>query len=166
MTEWSEAAKIAFGLMVSAFVVTLLAYYFAVGRNINNEISLQDSNRELMKEYREYSGYNNKVVYAQDVVSLVLEKRGTIAIRVTTSGNTTSYWADDWAEQAVETNPTDSWVLPSSARRIDYTSTAVNEHVNLNKSYKGTITYGGNGEVLGVTFASGDVDAGGNFTED
>lgn len=165
MTEWADAAKIAFGLMVSAFVVSLLVYYFYVGRTINNEMSKQEANRELMREYREYSGYNDKVVYAQDVVSLIMQKRGSTAVRITVGGNTISYWADDDAEMAVGNIDT-PWNLPVGAHQTDYTATAVTERLNINKSYKGTIAYGGNGEVVGVSFARGTANDDGTFTED
>lgn len=165
MTDWTDAAKISFGLMVSAFVMGLIAYYFYVGKNINNELSKQDANRELMREYREYSGFNGKVVYAQDVVSLVLEKRGDIGVRILSGGTLQVYWADGWAEEAVG-NATDPWTLNPGAKRNTYTATAVSEELNLDKSYYGTLAYGANGEVLGVTFKTGTVDGTGNFVED
>lgn len=95
MTEWTDAAKIAFGLMISAFVMTLTGYYMYVGRNMNNEMSKQEATKDMLKELRDYSGYNGKVVYAQDVVSLVMAKRGDTAIQVTSAGNQIAYWATD-----------------------------------------------------------------------
>ena len=165
MTEWSEAAKIAFGLMVSAFVITLTSYYLFVGRSINNEMSRQEATKELMKELREYSGYNDKVVYAQDVTSLIMEKRGTVAIQVTSGGNQLAYWADQEARDAIgrSKNP---WTFVAGKANSTYTTTAITEKLNLNKSYKGELTYGYTGEILGVTFKVGTKNAAGDFVEE
>lgn len=165
MTEWTDAAKIAFGLMISAFVMTLTGYYMYVGRNMNNEMSRQEATKDMLKELRDYSGYNGKVVYAQDVVSLVMAKRGDTAIQVTSAGNQIAYWATDDAISNIgrSKNP---WTFVAGAKNDTYTSTAISEKLNLNKMYKGSLTYGYNGEVLGVTFAVGTVDGAGNFTEE
>lgn len=165
MTEWSEAAKIAFGLMVAAFVMTLTAYYMYVGKSMNNEMSRMESTKTLMKELRDYSGYNNKVVYAQDVASLIMEKRGAIAIQVTSGGNQLAYWADSDARDAIGRSK-DPWTFQPGKANSTYTTTAISEKLNLNKAYKGYLTCGYNGEVLGVTFKVGTQDADGNFTEE
>jgi hypothetical protein len=164
MADWADAAKIAFGLMVSAFVLSLMVYYFYIGRNVNNEISKQEATKTLMKEYREYSGYNNKVVYAQDVVSLVLEKRGTLAIRVVNGSTLLSYWADDDAVIAVK-GATTPWSLNTSKKHSDYTATDVQALLDVNKVYYGEVSYGYSGEVVGVTFHRGTLNASGDFVE-
>lgn len=164
MTEWTEGAKIAFGLMISAFVISLAAYYMYIGGRLNNEISKQEANKVLMREYREYNGYNDKAVYAQDVVSLVMKKRGEPAIQIVSGGVQTSYWCSD--TNIYNTLAASTWVFKGPARQDTYTATAVQERLNINKMYLGTIDYSENGEVIGVTFTVGSVDDAGVFTAD
>ena len=76
MQEWSQTVLIAIGLLISAFVVTCMVFYVGKGRELNEQLSRQGANKELMQEYREYNGYNNHTVYAQDVVfSCTTKKR-------------------------------------------------------------------------------------------
>ena len=91
MTEWSQAVWIAVGLLFSSFVLMVMVYWFHTGRSINNEISRQEANRDLMREYREFNGFNDKTVYVQDIVSLVLQQRGNIGVRILHGTNPVSY---------------------------------------------------------------------------
>lgn len=164
MTEWSQAVWIAVGLLLSSFVLMVMIYWFHTGRSINNEISRQEANRDLMREYREFNGFNDKTVYVQDIVSLVLQQRGNIGVRILHGTNLYAYWCDDSDMETSLEECDDSWVLTGSAKQTTYTATAVQEKLDVNKVYHGTLSYGLNGEVIGVTFQRGIVDDHGNFT--
>ena len=73
MTEWSQAVWIAVSLLIASFVVSITAYYLMKGRDINNEVSLQEARREAMQEYRTFNGFNDNVVYSQDIVSIIMQ---------------------------------------------------------------------------------------------
>lgn len=166
MTEWSQAVWIAIGLILGAFILSIMVGYLYIGRNINNEISRQEGNRVMMQEYREYNGFNNKVVYSQDIVSLVLKERGEVGVRVLRGTSLLSYWCDDPdLEDSLETCD-EPWSLNNGAKQTTYTATAVQEKLDVDKVYLGSLTYGPNGEVMGVTFKRGTVDNNGNFISD
>lgn len=166
MTEWSQVTWIAVTLSLGCFVLSVMVYYFHIGRDINNGISRQEGNLQLMQEYRKFNGYNDKVVYAQDIVSLVLEQRGEIGVRVLKGTSLQSYWCVDPDLETSLEECDDAWVLNGAAKQTTYTATAIQERLDVNKVYHGTITYGGNGEIMGVTFVSGTVDDKGNFVAD
>lgn len=167
MQEWSQTVWIAVGLLISAFIVTCMVFYVGKGRQLNEELSRQDANRELMREYREFNGYNNKTVYAQDIVSLVLQKRGAVGVRVLIGTNLKAYWCENSdIEDSLDSLSGDPWSLEGSKKQTTYTATAVEEQLNVNKVYQGTLSYGLNGEVLGVTFRQGTVNGAGDFVAD
>lgn len=164
MTEWSQAVWIAVGLLLSSFVLMVMVYWFRTGRTINNEISRQEANRDLMREYREFNGFNDKNVYAQDIVSLVLQQRGNIGVLILHGTNLYAYWCSDPDMETSLEECDDTWVLTGNAKQTTYTATAVQEKLDVNKIYHGSLSYGLNGEVIGVTFQRGTVDDHGNFT--
>lgn len=167
MQEWSQTVLIAIGLLISAFVVTCMVFYVGKGRELNEQLSRQGANKELMQEYREYNGYNNHTVYAQDVVSLVLQKRGSVAVRVLVGTNLKAYWCDNEdIEAALSDLPEGAWLFEGAKKQNDYTATKVTDQLDVNKVYFGSLTYGLNGEVLGVTFRQGTTNDAGEFIPD
>lgn len=167
MQEWSQTVLIAIGLLISAFVVTCMVFYVGKGRELNEQLSRQGANKELMQEYREFNGYNNHTVYAQDVVSLVLQKRGDTAVRVLVGTSLKAYWCENEdIESALVDLPEGSWILDGTKKQSDYTATKVTEQLDVNKVYYGSLSYGLNGEVLGVTFKQGTATDDGEFVPD
>lgn len=174
MTEWSQAVWIAINLLLASVVIMAMVYYFNIGNSINNEISRQEANRSLMKEYRELQGFNENVVYAQDAVSAVLHYRGKIAVRVLHGTGEYAYWCTDGDLTEVLKNglgltnsqgeDISNWSCTGAT--TDYTASAVQEKFDVDRVYKGSLTYGPNGEVLGISLQKGRVDTNGNFTAD
>lgn len=172
MTEWSQAVWICVNLLVMAFVMLVSVTYMSMGQEINRQISKQESSRQLMKEYREFNGVNNKLVYSQDAVSIVLHYRGTVAIRLMTSNTNckASWCTDDNIVNVLESGvgiknnigeSVDAWSFNNM--QSNYTTEAVSKIFDVNRTYYGEVTYGPNGEVLGVTFKQGKLDDAGNF---
>ena len=58
-----------------------------------------------------------------------------------------------------------NWYFDPSKKADTYTVTAVASTIDDTKRYKGELSYGLNGEVIGITFKQGSVDAAGNFIE-
>lgn len=174
MTEWSQAVWIAINLLLAAVVIMAMVYYFNIGNSINNEISRQEANRSLMKEYREFNGFNENVVYAQDAVSVVLHYRGKVAVRILHGTSEYAFWCSDdnitdvLKNSAGLTNSMgeDSSNWSCTGATTDFTASDVQEKFDVDRVYKGSLTYGPNGEVLGVSLIKGKVDSNGNFTAD
>lgn len=167
MTEWSQAVWICITLLLGSLVISTMVYYFHIGHEINNEVSRLQANRDLMHEYRTFNGFNDKTVYAQDCVSLILQQKGNIGVRLINGSSLAAYWCDDSdMESSLQTLDTDSWSLSSSLKQTTYTATAVQEKFNVEKVYHGKLTYGPNGEVIGVTLQRGHLNSSGTFVAD
>lgn len=164
MTEWSQAVWIAVGLLIAAFVVSITVYYMSKGMSINNEVSLQEARREAMVEYRTYNGFNDKNVYAQDIVSLVLQYNSQVAVRVMRGTSTVAYWCTN--DNIEDSLPNYGWSSFTGAKKTDYTATKVQENLDVNKIYHAELTYGASGEVLGITCKQGTINSSGNFVAD
>lgn len=166
MTEWSQFVWISISLILGSLILGIMLRWIMVGRNINIELSKQEANTALMREYREFNGYNDKVVYAQDIVSLVLHQRGEVGVRILKGTTLNTYWCDNEDIESALEECDDPWLLSSGSKQTTYTATAVQEKLDVNRVYKGTITYGLNGEVIGVTFHQGTINSSGNFIAD
>ena len=101
----------------------------------------QQNKTELIKEFRLYNAYNHKTVYCQDVVSLILETRGTPYIEVNT-GTEILYWQESSAIANVKGIPVQ--------HATEYSSTSILEKLDINKVYDAELITGDNGEVLGI----------------
>lgn len=59
---------------------------------------------EQVKEYREWNSYDNTQVYPQDIATLILKKKGSIAVWVDTDVNPAAEtWGEIWDETTVST---------------------------------------------------------------
>lgn len=174
MTEWSHAVWICVNLLICAFVMSIMAFFFQKGNTINNEISRQEANRSLMKEYREFNGFNDHVVYSQDAVSVILHYRGSVAVRVLHGTSEYAFWCTD---DVLKDNLQNSTLLTNtsgqavanwscSAPTTAYTASAIQDKFDVDKVYKGSLTYGPNGEIMGITLVKGRLDSNDNFIAD
>ena len=73
---------IGIGVIVAAALLIFSVFVFSKQKDFAKNISEQERVRDTMQEYRKYNSYSDKVVYAQDVKSLIMEERGALAIRV------------------------------------------------------------------------------------
>lgn len=166
MTEWSKGVWIIVNMIGAVFILTICIQFSYIGKRMSNVISKQDANREVMLEYRKYNGYDNKLVYAQDIVSLVLEDKEDVGVRILVSGSLYAYWCNNADIEDVLQEGDDAWNLNYNKKRDVYTTTAIQEALDVHKIYKGSVRYGLNGEVLGVSFLRGTVNNDGEFHPD
>lgn len=163
MSEWSQAVWIAVGLLLSASLVLVSTFYLRIVSNINNEISRQEANRVLMQEYREFNGYNDRVVYPQDITTIVLRERGAVGVRIMRGTSLKAYWVKD--NDIKNVLQAHHWIFDPSKEQTTYSATGVQDLLDLDYVYKSTLTYGPNNEVIGVTFQRGILNGAGEFEE-
>mgnify|MGYP001851989133 CR=1 FL=1 len=165
MTEWSQAVWIAVSLLIASFVISITAYYLMKGRDINNEVSLQEARREAMQEYRTFNGFNDNVVYSQDIVSIIMQYKDSIGVRILDGTSTEAYWCENSdIERTLENSC--GWNLSGTAKRTEFTTTKIQEELNVDKVYQASLSYGPNGEVIGISCVQGTMNEDGDFVED
>lgn len=152
---------IGIGVIVASALLIFSVFVFAKQKDFAKNISEQERVRNTMQEYRKYNSYSDKVVYAQDVKSLIMEERGALAIRVLNRTSLVVWYCSD--QNIIDALP--NWYFDSAKKADVYTVTAVASTIDDTKRYKGELSYGLNGEVIGITFKQGSVDAAGNFIE-
>lgn len=139
MSEWEDAARIAFGLGIAAFVMALTAYYMGIGNRIR--INLATQNESVESDWRVWDAYDRKIVYARDVENLIREYGSDIQVKVSTGG--TVRW---------------TWGVSGSQSTYD--------KLDVNKMYQGTVNRDANGSVESVIFKQGKVNNSGDFVSD
>lgn len=137
MDKVFDIVGITLSLALASLIVFFLMETQMLGKDVirtkNNEMSVA----EQMQEEREFLAYDGKTVYAQDIVSAILEHRGNPYVQVV-DGTNTYYWNNNSALKITTT--------PSTA----YSSTDILTKLDLNKTYKTEIVRGGSGELLGI----------------
>lgn len=141
MQEWAESVWVALSLIVMSVVIFFSVNLVEQKRNIMQTISEQQVTTDKIKEFRLYSAYDDQTVYCQDVVSLILETRGTPYVMVVMPTENL-YWQSSEAIANTKNIPIQN--------ATDYSSTAILDKLDINKVYKSQLIRSDNGEVIGV----------------
>lgn len=161
MAESTTMIWIGIGVIAAAAILIFGVFTFKKQKEFTRNISEQERVKAAMQDYRKYNSYSDKVVFAQDVKSLIMQERGEIAIRILDRTNLVVWYCED--RNIMEALP--NWYFDTTKKADTYTVTAVSATISDTKRYKGELSYGINGEVIGITFRQGGVDASGNFIE-
>lgn len=161
MAESTTMIWIGIGVIAAAAILIFGVFTFKKQKEFTRNISEQERVKAAMQDYRKYNSYSDKVVFAQDVKSLIMQERGEIAIRILDRTNLVVWYCED--RTIMEALP--NWYFDTTKKADTYTVTAVSATISDTKRYKGELSYGINGEVIGITFRQGGVDASGNFVE-
>lgn len=145
MNEWSESVWISVAILIFIALIGFSSNLMYTGKQINAQTREQQDSVERIKEFREYNSYNNKTVYCQDVVSIILETRGEPYIQVSEGANN-YYWQASDAIAVSKSIP----VQNATA----YSSTAILTVLNLNKTYSASLILGDNQEIVGLKFVA------------
>ena len=141
MHEWGESVWVALSLIIVSiilfFSVTLLEQKRDIMQTMNEQVATTDK----IKEFRLYSAYDDRQVYCQDIVSVILETRGMPYIKVVLDSETL-YWQSSKAIAQTQGIP--------MQKATDYSSTAILEKLDINKVYNTSLIRGANGEVIGI----------------
>lgn len=137
MDKVFDIVGITLSLALASLIVFFLMQTDMLQRDIIRVKNEEMAVAERIQEERQFLAYDNKTVYAQDVVSAILEHRGNPYVQVVDESNT-YYWNTNEAI-AVPTTPA-----------TPYSSTDILTKLDVNKTYKTEIIRGGSGELLGI----------------
>ncbi len=70
-------------LLVTAVILSAIVSMLSTATTVNAKVNEQQAMNQQLVEWREHNQYNGTVVYAQDVMSAILEFRGNPYVRVT-----------------------------------------------------------------------------------
>lgn len=145
MNDWKEAAWIALSLLVASAFIYFGVNGMNVGREYVSRVNAEDDATERIKEFRMYNAYNNKTVYCQDIVSLIMQTQGNPYV-VVKEGSNTFYWQSSEAVANTESIPIQ--------KASNYTSAEVLDKLNIDKVYTAQLIYGSNNEVIGISLTT------------
>lgn len=145
MNEWSEAVWISIAILVFVALIGFTGSIMYTGKQIDAQLQQQQDSVERIREFREYNSYNNKTVYCQDVVSIILKTRGEPYIQVV-DGTNNYYWQANSAIAVSKSIPVQN--------QTAYSSTAILTVLKLNKVYTANLILGDNQEVIGIQFVA------------
>lgn len=77
---------------ITAMIVSFMVLMIAQQQSMAAVVQENHVNALQMQEYREYNAYQNKHVYAADIISLILKKKGYPTIEVR-NGSSTLTWS-------------------------------------------------------------------------
>ena len=141
MQEWGESVWIALSIIILTIVIFFSVTLMEQKRAIMQTMNDQQATTDKIKEFRLYSAYDDRRVYCQDMVSVILETRGMPYIQVEMDAGTL-YW------QSSEAIADGQGIAVQQAS--NYSSTAILEKLDINKMYNTSLIRGGNGEVIGI----------------
>lgn len=149
MDEWKHLAWIAISLLLGSALVYIVVGYGHMTGDMNRAIEQRENTKIVMQEYRRYNGYNEKVVYSQDVASLIMEERGDLYVSFRGAKGLFVYSNNDTVCKKI---------TGSVAPDMEYTAVKVMESLDVNKVYYGHFYYGDSGELLGIQFKEGTMN--------
>lgn len=106
---------------ISALIVSFLVIMLSQQQSMAVIVTENRNNANMMAEYREYNAYDNKEVYAADIVSIIMKTKGWPNITVNVAG--TAY----------------NFTLHNNS--IPYKASDLSEKINPNYLYQAQITY-------------------------
>ncbi len=95
--EWTEVAWMAISLIISSVLIVFSLNVIYTKDSIMRQIDDEKASAEVIREYREFNAFDDKIVNCQDVVSLILEKHGTPYIKVLRGGTLIGVWSTNEA---------------------------------------------------------------------
>lgn len=78
---------------ITAMIVSFMVLMIAQQQSMAAVVQENHINALQMQEYREYNAYQTKHVYAADIISLILKKKGYPTIEVRTAAGSTLTWS-------------------------------------------------------------------------
>lgn len=82
---------------IDAFITSLIVSFMVImlsqQQTMASVVSENHTTALEMQEYREYNAYDNRQVYAADIISLILKKKGYPTINVTDVNGHTLTWS-------------------------------------------------------------------------
>jgi len=107
--------------LITALVISFLVILLALSFRMMTIVQENENSANLMSEYREYNAYDNKHVYASDIVSLIMKSKGYPGISVTTT--------------------TGTYTFNLSGQSLKYKADILSEYIDPNYIYDANITY-------------------------
>lgn len=127
----SDWIAVAVDLAITSAIVSAILLCFSTATTLNVAVSEQQAISSNIKEYAIHNEFDNRHVYAQDVISAILKHRGSPVVRVISSKGTY-----EW----------------NSRGGSDYTLASVNQKVDSTVVYDATLVKSANGEVIAYEF--------------
>jgi hypothetical protein len=135
--EWSKTIWIGIELSIAALVLTVAVLLSSFAGEMGRVQQREVDAIEITREYRKYNRYDGTKVHPQDIISAVLETRGTPEI-----------WVDD--EDGIVGNFEDRWTKSTS--QDEWTLTKVTAKLATTGDYQASIHRNDNGEVFKIEF--------------
>ena len=120
--------------LLTAVIISSIVTMMATAQNINSEVTEQQAIHEEIMEYRKHNQFNDKEVYAQDVISAIMKYRGLPYVRVKIGSNTYT-----WSTREQATN---------------YSASAVDDIVTSDYIYDADLVVDPSGVVIGYEFVA------------
>lgn len=149
MYDWKKVAAIAVELMVTAIIIVYANNLNSIRKEFANNQQNEVNAIEISKEYRVYNRYDNTIIYAQDMVSALLEFRGEPHCRVITIDDKTH----DYYTTAKYPGKKD--ISPKTAYNTETLQSlyiTANNNEEASRRYKCSLTKNDNGEIAMITF--------------
>lgn len=139
MDEWKESVWIMVSVSISAIVLLFAVNLGSIGNQLAAQQQTENNSIAVIQDYREWSQYDNTQLYPQDIISFILQYRGTPTAMVDTgagSGAQADY----------------SLVWSNSSAPCNYTDVDISNLLPVGASYTSTLIKNGNGAVTAVEF--------------
>lgn len=119
MNEWSTVIWFTVSSSVTALVLTFAIMLGSSVREMSRVQQAEIDAVEMVKEYREHNKYDGTEVYPQDIISLLLEKRGKPEVWVDTVSGSGVTFTYKWNSTLPDENWTPTYftgLLPLTAK--------------------------------------------------
>lgn len=148
MSEWKTLAFAALELFASVPVIMLIVMGINVQSGISSNMAQQQDMLLVAQEYRTYNRYDETVIYAQDMVSALLEFRGQPTCIVKTSDGGTYTYYPTFGVDGAPTSPISDY----STEELQSRFITARDNAAASETYKCSLVKDENGDVSEVRF--------------